>query len=118
MSLHHQNSTSFLREAKRLISSGKYDYIPRTYNHPTGREVRWIEALLDIGLTDPKQIWQEILTLKPCHYFSGPLKDHARPHEGLVIWIFKKDINNVTVYIKLRIRKKGDCVCLSFHKDW
>ncbi|MEC1410834.1 hypothetical protein P9C93_09525 [Bacillus safensis] len=118
MNLHHQNSKSFLKEAKRLISRGKYDFIPRTYDHPTGKKVRFKEALLDIGLTEPNQIWQEILNLKPSECVKGPELDVARPREGKVIWIFKKEINGVIVYIKLRIRTKGDCVCLSFHEDW
>lgn len=111
------NKTAFLREAKKLISEGRTDLIPRTYNHPSGRKINWKEALLEIGLRNPSQMWDEALKLTPNDYFDGPCADVNRPKEGKVIWIFKKEINDVLTYIKLKIDHRG-CVCLSFHKDW
>jgi hypothetical protein len=108
---------AFLREAKQLISRGKKDFIKRTYDHPNGHKVRWIEALLDIGLTNPTQAWDEVLKLVPNDCVDGPCIDSDRPEDGKVIWIFKKDINGVLTYIKMKIDHRG-CVCLSFHKDW
>lgn len=112
------NSTAFLREAKKLISNGKNDFIPRTYDHPSGKKVRWKEALLDIGLTEVKQMWDETLKLTPNDYFDGPCVDINRPHEGKVVWIFKKRVNGFITYIKLKIDHRRGCVCLSFHADW
>lgn len=106
-----------LREAKQLISIGKREFINRTYKHPSGRNVNWLEAILDIGLTEIEQVWQEVLQLTPNHYVEGPVDDFNRPSEGKIIWIFKKKINGVMTYIKLKIDNRG-CVCLSFHEDW
>lgn len=107
----------FLRDAKRLISTGKKDFIKRTYDHPSGKKVRWIEALGEIGLTDVPQVWEEALklTLKDC--VEGPVIDFDRPKDGKVIYVFKKEVNGVLTYIKMKIDHRG-CVCLSFHKDW
>ncbi|MGH0593619.1 hypothetical protein ACQVPY_15175 [Bacillus pretiosus] len=107
----------FLRKAKKLISSGKKDFIKRTYDHPSGRKVRWKEALLDIGLTTPEQAWDETLQLTPGDYIDGPCEDTDRTADGKVIWIFKKEVNGVLTYIKMKIDHRG-CVCLSFHEDW
>lgn len=109
---------AFLREAKQLISKGKRDFIKRTYDHPSGTKVKWKEALLDIGLTSPEQAWDEALKLSPKHYIDGPCQDADRPGEGKVIWIFKKEVNGVLTYIKVKIDSKRGCVCLSFHEDW
>jgi hypothetical protein len=108
---------AFLREVKRLISRGQKDFIKRTYDHPSGTKVRWIEALMEIGLTNPEQAWDEALKLSPSHYVDGPCVDVDRPKDGKVIWIFKKEVNGVLTYIKMKIDRRG-CVCLSFHKDW
>jgi len=112
------NKKAFLREAKQLISRGKRDFIKRTYYHPSGRKVRWLEALLDIGLTSPEQAWDETLKLTLKDYHDGPCVDENRPSEGKVIWIFKKEVNGVLTYIKIKIDSTRGCVCLSFHKDW
>ncbi|QUW20916.1 hypothetical protein JSQ81_13965 [Sporosarcina sp. Marseille-Q4063] len=113
----HTSSTEFLRDAKKLISSGKKDFIKRTYYDPEGKRVRWIEALLEIGLTEPAQVWDQVLDLTTSDYHEGPCLDTDRPQDGNVIWIFKKEINDVLTYVKLKIDRRG-CVCLSFHEDW
>ncbi|MDR6120620.1 hypothetical protein QFZ87_000217 [Bacillus sp. SLBN-46] len=113
----HNSEKIFLREAKQLISRGKKDFIKRTYDHPSGRKVKWIEALLEIGLTSVHQCWDEALKLTPNDYVDGPCVDNDRPQDGKVIWIFKKEVNGVLTYIKMKIDHRG-CVCLSFHKDW
>lgn len=112
-----EEKKAFLREAKQLISKGKKDFIKRTYDHPVGKKVKWIEALLDIGLTGVEQMWDETLQLTPDDYKDGPVVDNDRPHDGKIIWIFKKEVNGALTYIKLKIDNRG-CVCLSFHEDW
>ncbi|OLS39154.1 hypothetical protein [Bacillus sp. MRMR6] len=111
------NAIAFLREAKQLISIGKKDFIPRTYSHPSGSKVKWKEALLHIGLTQPNQVWDEVLKLTPSDYIDGPCIDNDRPNDGKTIWIFKKEVNGFLTYIKMKIDHRG-CVCLSFHEDW
>lgn len=117
MLLSDQAKKAFLREAKRLISEGQIDFIKRTYDHPLGHKVKWKEAFLEIGLRSPQQAWREILRLSPNHYIEGPVIDNDRLQDGKVLWIFKKEVNGVLTYIKLKIDNRG-CVCLSFHKDW
>jgi len=112
-----EEKRAFLREAKQLISKGKRDFIKRTYDHPSGKKVRWIEALFEIGLTGVDQIWDETLKLTPYDYREGPIVDKDRPADGKILWIFKKEVNDNLTYIKLKIDHRG-CVCLSFHEDW
>lgn len=113
-----EETRKFLRDAKRLISQGRRDFIKRTYNTPSGQTIKWLEAFAEIGLTSVTQAWDEVLKLTPKHRIDGPCIDIDRPHEGKVVWIFKKEVNGVLTYIKLKIDQKRGCVCLSFHKDW
>lgn len=113
----YQERIAFLREAKQLISKGKRDFIKRTYNHPSGKTVKWIEALFEIGLTRVDQVWDETLKLTPNDYEEGPVIDNDRPLDGKILWVFKKEVNGVLTYIKMKIDHRG-CVCLSFHEDW
>lgn len=74
--------SAFLEEAKRLISAGKYDFVPRRKN---------MQALARHGLTitDAKD---EILELVVGDYYKGPKQDFDRPG---VIWEFKKNIDRI-----------------------
>lgn len=76
-----------------------------------------MEALLDIGIANVERAWDEILTLSPHHYFRGPSIDYDRPNDKTQIYEFKKEVNEIIVYIKLKIDNRG-CVCMSIHKDW
>ncbi|MDE3840242.1 hypothetical protein C0966_12930 [Bacillus methanolicus] len=107
----------FLIEIKSLISQGRRDFITRWYNLPNGKRIRYTEALLSIGLTSIQQAWDEILKLKPRDYFKGPNPDRDRPNDGSQVWEFKKEVNGIQTYIKLKIDHRG-CVCMSFHEDW
>ncbi|MCM3800387.1 hypothetical protein M4A92_17695 [Caldibacillus thermoamylovorans] len=62
-------------------------------------------------------MWDEALKLTPNDYCDGPVVDRDKPQDGKVIWIFKKNINGIITYIKVKIDYRG-CVCLSFHEDW
>ena len=99
--------TSFLEKAKRLIVSGKYDFVPRRKN---------MQALAQHGLTiaDAKE---EILELLVDDYYKGPKKDFERPGE---IWEFKKKVDGIPFYIKIKIvEENGQSIlkCLGFHDD-
>lgn len=99
--------SSFLEEAKQLLSAGKYDFVPRRKN---------MQALARYGLTvqDAKD---EILGLLVRDYYKGPKKDFDRPG---VIWEFKKSVGGIPFYVKLKIVvENGESIlkCLGFHED-
>ncbi|BAE86296.1 type II toxin-antitoxin system MqsR family toxin [Desulfitobacterium hafniense] len=91
----------FLKEVKKLIGEGKWDFIPRKKN---------LKGLAELGLTIPLAK-REILSLALKHYDRGPLEDKDRPGQ---IWEFIKNIEMQEAYIKLKINQQG-CVCISFH---
>lgn len=100
---------AFLEDMKRLVSAGKYDFIPRRKN---------MQDLAKHGLTvsDAKN---EILELVIDDYHKGPKQDfdHNRPGD---IWEFKKNIDSVCFYIKVKItQENGEDIlkCLGFHED-
>lgn len=102
-----QEINSFLEKAKRLISIGKYDFVPRRTN---------MQTLAQYGLTiaDAKE---EILSLMVGDYYKGPKQDFDRPG---VVWEFKKKVEKKPFYIKLKvIQENGEDIlrCLSFHED-
>lgn len=97
----------FLEDVKKLIVEKRYDFVPRRKN---------IQALANHGLTisDAKL---EILELVVDDYYKGPKQDFDRPGE---IWEFKKKVNEVQFYIKLKIiEENGESIlkCLGFHED-
>jgi len=99
--------TLFLEHAKKLISEGHYDFVPRRKN---------LQSLSAYGLTvcDAKE---EILDLKVTDYYKGPKQDFTHP--GLV-WEFKKDINGIIFYVKIKIvNVNGQDIlrCIGFHDD-
>jgi hypothetical protein len=109
----NQASTSeialFLERAKRLISVGKYDFVPRRKN---------MQALAKHGLTifDAKS---EILGLVVGDYYKGPKQD-LDPNKPGDIWEFKKNIDEIQFYVKIKIiQENGEDIlkCLGFHED-
>lgn len=97
----------FLERAKWLVSQGDYDFVPRRKN---------MQALALHGLTvlDAKE---EILGLSAGDYYKGPKQDFDRPGE---IWEFKKTVEGVPFYIKMKITEEGGKMtlkCLGFHED-
>lgn len=111
MSKHTEKSeiSAYLMQVKKLISVGKYDFVPRRKN---------LQSLAQYGLTvtDAKN---EILDLTAKDYYAGPKsdKDPERPGD---IWEFKKEIDGIQFYIKVKIvLVDGDYVlrCLGFHES-
>jgi hypothetical protein len=101
--------TSFLEKMKRLISAGKYDFVPRRKN---------MQALAQHGLTiaDAKA---EILGLVVGDYYKGPKPDFD-PNKSGDIWEFKKDVDGTQFYVKVKITEEnGESIlkCLGFHED-
>lgn len=100
---------AYLSEVKRLLSTGKYDFVPRRKN---------MQALAQHGLTitDAKN---EILGLVVSDYYKGPKQD-LDPNRSGDIWEFKKNIDGMQFYVKVKITKEnGENIlkCLGFHED-
>ncbi|MBQ3544320.1 MAG: type II toxin-antitoxin system MqsR family toxin [Lachnospiraceae bacterium] len=68
----HYILLQFLEKTKRLISAGKYDFVPRRKN---------MQALAQHGLTiaDAKN---EILGLMVADYYKGPKQDFDQNRSG------------------------------------
>lgn len=100
---------NFLAMAKKLISAGKYDFVPRRKN---------MQSLAQHGLTitDARD---EMSGLVVGDYYKGPKQD-LDPNRPGDIWEFKKDIDGIKFYVKMKIlQENGKAVlrCLSFHED-
>lgn len=100
---------AYLSEVKRLLSAGKYDFVPRRKN---------MQALAQRGFTvnDAKN---EILELVVGDYYKGPKQD-LNPSRPGDIWEFKKNIDGMQFYVKVKIiQENGEDIlkCLSFHED-
>ena len=101
--------TIYLTEVKRLLSEGKYDFVPRRKN---------MQALAQYGLTiaDAKN---EILGLVVGDYYKGPKQDFDLNRPG-DIWEFKKNIDGMQFYVKVKIvQQNGEDIlkCLVFQED-
>lgn len=100
---------NFLEKGKNLISTGKYDFVPRRKN---------MQALAKNGLTitDAKN---EILGLVVGDYYKGPKQDFDSDRPG-DIWEFKKNIDGIQFYVKVKIvQENGEDIlkCIGFHED-
>ncbi len=101
--------SEFLEKMKKLISIGKYDFVPRKKS---------LQSLAKYGLTvmDAKD---EMLGLVVADYYKGPKKDFDSSKPG-DIWEFKKQIEDVQFYVKVKIVLENDeeiLKCLGFHED-
>ncbi len=100
---------AFLQDVKKLISAGRYDFVPRRKN---------MQALAQHGLTimDAKE---EILSLVVGDYYKGPKPD-LDPNRTGEIWEFKKDIGGIQFYVKVKIVQENGVdilKCIGFHED-
>ena len=98
-----------LSSIKKLLSNGKYDFVPRRKN---------LQSLSKHGLTttDAKN---EILGLSVSDYYNGPKKDFDINRPGDV-WEFKKNVDGTQFYVKVKIvQENGENIlkCLGFHED-
>ena len=99
----------YLAKIKALLSAGKYDFVPRRKN---------MQALAQHGLTitDAKY---EILGLVVGDYYKGPKQDYD-PNRPGDIWEFKKKIDGMEFYVKVKVvQENGEDIlkCLGFHED-
>ena len=98
----------YLTRVKELVSSGHWTLVPRKKN---------LDALSNSGLLI-QDVKTELLSLGLTDYERGPELDYSYSGE---IWIFKRTINSVDFYIKLKIDVVNDGTeilkCLSFHEQ-
>ena len=96
---------------KRLINKGFRKFVNR-------KDRDYVQELEDIGISEEKA-WREILTLSKINCVVD-YKPFYNKKDGDAL-IFKKEINNNIVYIKLKIELDSNeewTVCLSFHIDY
>lgn len=99
----------YLIKIKKLLSSGKYDFVPRKKN---------LDSLSMLGLTI-EDVKDSIFELVEDDYYNGPKEDYDQNRNG-EIWVFKKNIEGYKFYIKLKIAGEDNNTilkCISFHKD-
>ena len=103
------NISEFLVKAKKLMTVGKYVFVPRRKNMQA-------LAVHGMSITDAKS---EIIGLEVKDYYKGPKQDFDSAQPG-DIWEFKKDIDGEQFYVKLKIQNQDGVdvlKCLSFHED-
>ncbi len=101
--------SNFLNDVKKLLSEGKYDFVPRRKNMQH-------LALHGLSIADAKN---QIYSLVVNDYYKGP-KEDFNPNKPGNIWEFKKEIDYVQFYVKLKIvQENGENIlkCISFHED-
>lgn len=101
---------NFLMKAKKLLSIGRYDFVPRKKN---------MQSLAKHGLTiiDAKN---EILGLSIKDYYKGPKQDFDGNRSSGNIWEFKKNVDGIRFYVKVKIVQENGIdilKCLGFHED-
>ena len=88
---------------KKLLSEKKYRFIERQKN---------LETLAQLAML-PEDIIEEINSLTCEDYCSGP-SDDRNSAEKNCIWEFGKQIDDVTVYIKIKLTVE-EVLTISFH---
>lgn len=104
----NQEQLRLLNKMKKLIIAKK-----RKFENRIDRN--YIDDLLELGL-DVESAWNQILMLNNNFYFFDPMPSYKKDNNVL---IFKKNINGILTYIKLKLQNYNDeiVVCLSFHRD-
>jgi hypothetical protein len=69
------------------------------------------DGLIAIGITKHQRA-EVVRSLTPEDYCEGPLPDPTRPGD---IWVFGKQVEDIEVYIKLKLTQTEAPKCLSFH---
>ncbi|MBP3635029.1 MAG: hypothetical protein J6J17_01030 [Bacilli bacterium] len=105
----NQEQIRLFSKMKKLINQKKKRFLVR--NDGTD----YVADLLELGISE-EEAWREILNLNNYFYYPDP-----KPYYyGSGALTFKKQINGLDTYIKLKIEDNGDgeeTVCLSFHRS-
>lgn len=100
-----------LSKMKKLINQGKCRFLIR-------KDRDYLQELLDIGISE-SDAWQEILSLSKVDYCPDYRPFYLKSGDDALV--FKKIINGVKVYIKLKIEEYNNnetTLCISFHIDY
>lgn len=105
----HNTVEDFLTECCDLIDKRQVDLFLNDYDN---------RSTMELMGYNPRAVMQEIKELKANNLYEGPIGDHNSKHGGYV-WIFKKEVNGVLLYIKLKIRLRNgkEVFLMSFHPD-
>ena len=106
----------FLKSANREIDRNNVTFIGYRMIESNGKIVNAKQALLDIGIVNPREIWTIIKKLEVSDCFRISKDRESKRDYNSEIFEFKKVINKKNVYIKLTINDRG-LLCLSFHLD-
>lgn len=106
--------TSFLQTVKKEIEKGNRIFLDFRCVDSNGKMVSAKQALIDIGITKSKYIWNYIKELTPRECFRISRDYDIKRDMNSEMFEFIKKINKNDVYIKLTLNDKG-VVCLSFH---
>ena len=104
----NQEEIKLLNKMKKLGRESKCRFKIR-------KDRDYLQDLLDIGIIE-ERAWEEVLLLNKNFYFLD-LKPNYFKNKNVLL--FKKQINNKDVYIKLELEIIGNekVVCWSFHND-
>lgn len=105
----------FLKVCSREILKGHCHIVSRELNI-NGRIISSKQALLEIGIMNPKQLWDYVLELTEDECIKVDFDYDPKRDYNSEFFVFKKIINKKTIYIKLTMRKRG-IICLSFHES-
>lgn len=99
-----------LSKMKQLVKAGKRRFQAR-------HDRDYLQDLLELGLTEEAAWNEHILYLNTFFFYHDPKPNYFK--EGICL-IFKKSVNGILTYIKLKIENTTDgdeVVCISFHRD-
>lgn len=106
----------FLKIAKKEIENGNVYFVGYRTVESNGKIINAKQALLDIGISNKKEIWSYVKNLETSDCFRiSRDRDYKRDFNS-EMFEFKEIINKKVVYIKLTINSRG-LLCLSFHLD-
>ena len=101
---------SFLQQARKAIADENYSYYPRK---------KFLDLCAKLGrILDDDEIFDIINNLDHTNYFRGPTPDHDLTKTD-VVWEFKSSLDNISLYIKVKIIELDDekLHCFGFHED-
>ena len=109
--MRNEEIQKILIQCKKLVAQHKLEFIPRDKN---------LQSLAKHGM-QIEDAEDELMELNVNDYISGPQKErNPQIHKNGDIWIFKKKIDGIWFYIKLKISIENNHTrlkCLSFHED-
>lgn len=100
----------FVEKIRSLAGDYQYDLVPRVKNLISLKR----HKIRHSGIRDI------LLSLVPEDLYKEPMKD-LKPGAGGAFWVFKKDVDGATFYIKLKIEhdqiNNSFVKLMSFHED-